>query len=81
MLNLRASSEQSVQLCLMQLSRKTDDRFRDITESLRNRVIRELEHSEVRPSWIALIRERGQLEAEAASLIMGESLPTGLRIL
>lgn len=80
-LNLRSSIEPAVQLCLMQLCRKTDDRYRDISNSLRDQVLSELENHSAKPQWIELIRERGRLQSEEAGLIMGESLPVGLRIL
>jgi len=69
-----------VQLTLMQLSRKTGDRFRDLPESLRSTLLRRLQSAETRESFLRLIAEGGQLEAEDAGLVLGESLPTGLRL-
>ncbi|MBL8816003.1 MAG: Hsp70 family protein [Planctomyces sp.] len=80
-LNLRSSIEPAVQLCLMQLCRKTDDRYRDVSMSLRDQVISELQKHTAKQQWIDLIRVRGQLQSEEAGLIMGEALPVGLRIL
>jgi hypothetical protein len=64
----------------MQLSRKTGDRFRDLPESLRSTLLRRLQSAETRESFLRLIAEGGQLEADDAGLVLGESLPTGLRL-
>ena len=70
----------SVQLTLMQLSRRTGDRFRDIDESLRDRISHRLQATSMSSHLMQLIREGGTLEGEEASLIMGEALPAGLRL-
>jgi hypothetical protein len=64
----------------MQLSRRTGDRFRDIDESLRNRLLHRLDATSISSHLMQLIREGGTLDGEEASLIMGESLPAGLRL-
>jgi hypothetical protein len=69
-----------VQLALMQLSRRTGDRFRDINSSLRTRVIDRLTTAGAPQHYLHLISEGGSLEGEEASLILGESLPSGLRL-
>ena len=69
-----------VQLTLMQLSRRTGDRFRDIDESLQNRLLHRLDATSMSSHLMQLIREGGTLDGEEASLIMGESLPAGLRL-
>lgn len=69
-----------VQLTLMQLSRKTNDRFRDIEESLRHRILGRLQTTGTSAHLLQLIREGGTLEGEEASLILGESLPAGLQL-
>jgi hypothetical protein len=69
-----------VQLTLMQLSRKTGDRFRDLPESLRSKLLDRLRGAAARPGFLQLIAEGGQLEEEEAGLVFGESLPTGLRL-
>jgi hypothetical protein len=69
-----------VQLALMQLTRKTGDRFRDIDNVLRTRVIDRLTTVSAPPHFLQLISEGGTLQGEEASLILGESLPAGLRL-
>lgn len=64
----------------MQLSRKTGDRFRDIDEALRTRIVAKLNKTDVSPHLLRLIEEGGSLDHEEAGLILGESLPAGLRL-
>ena len=70
----------TTQLALMQLTRRTHDRFRDIEECLRKRVADRLSSAGARSHLVALITEGGSLESEEANLILGESLPVGLRL-
>lgn len=72
--------EATTQLTLMQLSRKTNDRFRDINDSLRKRVVDRLSTIGAKNHFVQLIAEGGTLESEEAGLILGESLPVGLRL-
>jgi hypothetical protein len=70
----------AVQLAIMQLSRRTDDRFRDVSASLRDRIISRLSPTNISKHLLQLIADGGVLEGEEASLILGESLPAGLRL-
>jgi hypothetical protein len=67
-------------MALMQLSRRTGDRYRDVSESIRADVIDELTAEDARTHLVELVREVGRLETDEQSLIFGESLPSGLRI-
>jgi molecular chaperone DnaK (HSP70) len=73
-------AEHAVQLTLMQLARKTGDRFRDLPEHLRSKVLGRLRAAETRASFLQLIESGGVLEEEEAGLVFGESLPAGLRL-
>lgn len=66
---------------LMQLARKTGDRYRDVDESTRANVIKALERSKAPRHFRDLVAEVTRLESEDQSLVFGESLPKGLRIL
>lgn len=66
------------QLALMQMARRTEDRYRDISQELRKQVIRELERQHASSHFVQLVREGGQLENDEASLVFGEALPAGL---
>ncbi|MCP4855902.1 MAG: Hsp70 family protein [Fuerstiella sp.] len=68
------------QLALMQLSRRTDDRFRDISDDVRAAVVKEMESAGAPDHFVTLVRDGGELKSDEAGLVFGESLPTGLRI-
>ena len=72
--------DSATQLALMQLTRRTHDRFRDADESLRKRVADRLTSVSAKSHLVTLITEGGSLESEEANLILGESLPVGLRL-
>lgn len=74
------STEPLAPFAVMQLARKTGDRYRDIDESSRNSVIAWLSRANAPQRYHQLVREVGALESEDQSLIFGESLPKGLRI-
>lgn len=73
-------SDATTQLTLMQLARRTHDRFRDLEASVRQRVSECLTSAGARNHLISLIDEGGSLESDEASQILGESLPVGLRL-
>jgi hypothetical protein len=68
------------QLALMQLCRRTEDRFRDVSDGVRSAVVKEMESAGAPDHFVTLIKERGELHSDEAGLVFGESLPTGLRI-
>ncbi len=67
-------------LALMQIARRTDDRYRDVTEPLRAKVLSWFGVRSVPRHFAQLVAEGGQLEESEQSLIFGESLPQGLRM-
>jgi hypothetical protein len=69
-----------VQLSLMQLSRRTSDRYRDVSEDLRERVLSFLRQSGAEAHLMVLVRDGGVLDSEEAGRIIGEALPAGLKI-
>jgi hypothetical protein len=70
----------ATQFALVQLCRKTEDRFRDIDDSLREQVIAWLQTRGASEHAQTLVREGGQLDAAEQSYVFGESLPKGLRL-
>ena len=68
------------QFAVVQLARRTEDRYRDIAEPLRDRVLAWLERASASPHAINLVRTAGQLDVEEQTRVFGESLPKGLRI-
>jgi hypothetical protein len=69
-----------LQLTLMQLARKTGDRFRDIDQQARARILQRLSTVNISSHYLQLISDGGTLQAEESNLIFGESLPAGLRL-
>lgn len=74
-------AETDLSLTLMQLARKTGDRYRDIDEETRKRVVRWMTHRDASPELIMLVAEGGHLAAEQGEAIFGDALPVGLRLL
>ena len=74
------ADQPTVQLAIVQLCRRTNDRYRDIPDGLRHRVVSVLAANNSRTHLIELVRIGGQLDSEEASQILGESLPSGLQI-
>lgn len=70
----------NVQLAMVQLSRKTGDRYRDISESLRSEVLGWLTRLETKPSWTTIVESGGAFDEEEQGRVFGESLPQGLRL-
>lgn len=68
-------------LALMQLSRKTGDRYRDIDEKNREQVIAFMEKNDAGDHFIGLVEKGGKLDEHDRSGIFGEQLPRGLRLI
>jgi hypothetical protein len=73
--------EPMLHLAVMQLARRTDDRYRDISDKLRRRVLDWLTDAKAPEHFARLVAEGGQLDREEQGMVFGESLPVGLRIL
>ncbi|MEZ6130535.1 MAG: Hsp70 family protein [Planctomycetaceae bacterium] len=68
------------QLALMQMSRRTHDRYRDVSDLIRRDVIRELKAGRAAEHLLTLVEEGGTLQSDEATQIIGEALPAGLRV-
>lgn len=68
-------------LAVMQMARRTGDRYRDIPDKLRDTVGVWLERNGAAGHFLELVRQGGQLDTEEQGLVFGEALPKGLRIL
>jgi hypothetical protein len=67
-------------LAVMQLARRTDDRYRDLPEKLRREAADWLASSAAPRHFVELVRTGGTLDSDEQGLVFGESLPKGLRI-
>ena len=68
------------QLAVVQLSRKVNDRYRDLEDQLRTKVIGWLERCSANPTFTELVEQGGMFDTEQQGKIFGESLPQGLRL-
>ncbi|MHB8951470.1 MAG: Hsp70 family protein [Pirellulaceae bacterium] len=67
-------------LAIMQIARRTEDRYRDLQDKCRRRVVAWMEDQQAAPHLIHLVRDGGQLDIEEQRQVFGESLPKGLRL-
>jgi hypothetical protein len=67
-------------LAVMQLARRTDDRYRDLPEPTRREAADWLRGQDAPRHFIELVRDGGALDSDEQGLVFGESLPQGLRI-
>lgn len=72
--------EAMTQFAVVNLARRTNDRFRDIDDELRDRVLRWLAENHAAQHALELVHHRTELGADEQNRIFGESLPKGLRI-
>jgi hypothetical protein len=67
-------------LAAMQIARRTDDRYRDMPEKLRQSAAKWLQQNHAPAHFAELVLQSGTLDSEEQSLVFGESLPKGLRL-
>jgi hypothetical protein len=67
-------------LAVMQIARKTDDRYRDLSQKQRDLASAYLSKENAPSHFVALVQSGGQLDREEQGLVFGESLPKGLRL-
>lgn len=72
--------EKSGAIAVMELARRTDDRYRDLPERRRNAAIRWLEDHESPEHLTNLVKQAGRLDQDEQAAVFGESLPQGLRL-
>jgi hypothetical protein len=75
-----AGKESETPLAVMQIARRTDDRYRDLTEKLRREAVDFLAAAQAPDHFMELVRRGGSLDTSEQGLVFGESLPKGLRL-
>ena len=75
-----AKNSSMYSLCLMQLTRRTNDRYRDVTMALRERVAAKLTGLGSPSLHIDLVLQGGSLDQASEESIVGEALPLGFRL-
>jgi hypothetical protein len=63
------------------LARMTGDRSRDLPLEMREQVMRRLSVVGAPATWITMVRESVQLDEASERLVLGESLPPGLKLI
>jgi molecular chaperone DnaK (HSP70) len=66
---------------VVQLCRRTDDRYRDVSPDLREAVLTWLASRAAPEHLLELVRTGGELRADEQRSVFGEALPRGLRIM
>jgi len=72
--------DSAVQFAVVQLARKTGDRYRDIHADLRQRTLAWLTSTAAGQHALQLVEHGGQLDVEEQNRVFGEALPKGLRL-
>jgi hypothetical protein len=75
-----AGEDAADSLAVMQLARKTGDRYRDLDDGARDQVLKWMDRVQSPKKLRRLVREVGTLDSEQQALIFGEALPVGLRL-
>ena len=77
---LKMEIRESSHLAVMQLARHTGDRYRDLDDTIRDRVADWLVETGGAPHFVELVTQGGTLADEEQDQVFGEALPKGLRI-
>ena len=77
---MRMDAHESSHLAIMQLARRTDDRYRDLDDLERTRVAEWMTEHDASSNLIELVRRGGDLGEAERDKVFGEALPKGLRI-
>lgn len=81
LLRSHADDVSTTPLTIMQLTRRTGDRFTDVGQETRAEAVRCLREMDADSRLISLIRDGGATDADTQSAVFGESLPVGLKML
>jgi molecular chaperone DnaK (HSP70) len=68
-------------LAVAQLARLSGDRERDLDPEVRTRVVARLQKEKAPPKWVEMVQVVTELDSSDESLLFGESLPPGLRLI
>lgn len=80
LLNCAVADTANTSLAIMQIARRTADRYRDLNDSSRAAALQWLTEQQAPPHLLQLVREGGQLDLEEQRQVFGESLPKGLQL-
>jgi molecular chaperone DnaK (HSP70) len=72
--------EPDLPLTLVQLGRKTGDRYRDVSDEIRRRAALYLKSREAPDHLVTLLTEGGTLDRDEETAVFGDTLPLGIRL-
>ncbi|HEY1066854.1 MAG TPA: molecular chaperone DnaK, partial [Pirellulales bacterium] len=75
-----ALDDDAAMLAVMQLARRTHDRWRDVSDDARKRALNWLDRRGAPERLKILVDEGGELDSAEQGQIFGESLPVGLSV-
>ena len=75
-----ARDRRDLVFAVMQMARRTGDRFRDVSQGVREQALEWLEGAGAPGHYLELVRDGGELESGEEKLVFGDSLPRGLVI-
>lgn len=75
-----ADDRRDLVFAVLQMARRTADRYRDVSKLARERALTWLADAGAPGHYLELVREVGELETGEERLVFGESLPKGLTI-
>ncbi len=73
-------SEPGLPLTIVQLARKTGDRYRDLPEEIRDRAANFLATKSAPDHLVTLLTAGGRLDRDEEAAVFGDSLPLGIRL-
>ncbi len=73
-------AEERAAFAVVQLTHRTGDRHRDVSESLRQSALAWLIGRSAPEHYLDLVRDGGQLRTEEQRIVLGDSLPRGLML-
>jgi hypothetical protein len=73
-------SEPALPLTIVQLGRKTGDRYRDLPDEIRSRWAGYLESKGAPDHFVTLLAEGGRFNRDEEAAVFGDSLPLGIRL-
>jgi molecular chaperone DnaK (HSP70) len=76
-----AGNDRETPLAVMQIARRTDDRYRDLPDKHRQEAADFLRIADAPTHFVDLVRKAGALDAAEQDLVFGESLPKGLQVM
>ncbi len=80
-LEKKLARSEAAYFALVQMGRLMEDRVLDVSGEVREHLLQELERAKVPKRWLKSLSSKTSLSLEEQKLVVGESLPLGLRLL